>query len=48
MAEVLGECGARVTLADVDEERLAASTSRLVDRGCDARSFVVDVSDEAR
>jgi NAD(P)-dependent dehydrogenase (short-subunit alcohol dehydrogenase family) len=48
MAEVLAECGARVTLADIDEERLATSTQRLVDRGCDARSFVVDVTDEER
>ena len=43
-AEVLGECGARVTLADIDDERLERSTRRLVDRGCDARGFVVDVS----
>jgi NAD(P)-dependent dehydrogenase (short-subunit alcohol dehydrogenase family) len=48
MAEVLAECGARITLADIDEERLATSTARLVDRGCDARSFVVDVTDETR
>ena len=45
-AEVLAECGARVTLADVDEERLAASTEALRSRGFDARSFVVDVTDE--
>ena len=48
MAEVLAECGARVTLADIDEGRLERSTQRLVERGCDARSFVVDVTDEAR
>jgi NAD(P)-dependent dehydrogenase (short-subunit alcohol dehydrogenase family) len=48
MAEVLAELGARVTLADVDEQRLAASTESLVERGCDARSFVVDVRDEAQ
>jgi NAD(P)-dependent dehydrogenase (short-subunit alcohol dehydrogenase family) len=48
MAEVLAECGARVTLADVDEERLAASTEALRLRGFAARSFVVDVSDEDR
>jgi len=46
MAEVLAECGARVTLADVDEERLAASTEALRSRGFDARAFVVDVTDE--
>ena len=45
-AEVLAECGARVTLADVAEERLAASTEALRSRGFDARSFVVDVTDE--
>ena len=48
MAEVLAECGARVTLADVDEERLAVSTDALRSRGFAARSFVVDVSDEDR
>ena len=48
MAEVLSECGARVTLADVDEERLERSTRRLVERGCSARGLVVDVTDEAR
>jgi NAD(P)-dependent dehydrogenase (short-subunit alcohol dehydrogenase family) len=48
MAEVLAECGARVTLADIDEERLAAATQSLVDSGTAARSFAVDVSDAAR
>jgi NAD(P)-dependent dehydrogenase (short-subunit alcohol dehydrogenase family) len=48
MAEVLAECGARVTLADIHEERLEASTESLVARGCDARPFQVDVSDEDR
>jgi len=48
MAEVLAECGARVTLADIHEERLEASTEKLVSRGCDARPFLVDVSDERR
>jgi NAD(P)-dependent dehydrogenase (short-subunit alcohol dehydrogenase family) len=47
MAEVLAECGARVTLADIAEERLAQSTGRLLERGCDVRPFVVDVADEA-
>lgn len=46
MAEVLAECGARVTLGDVDAERLAASTETLRARGLDARAFVVDVADE--
>jgi NAD(P)-dependent dehydrogenase (short-subunit alcohol dehydrogenase family) len=47
MAEVLAECGARVTLADVDGETLERSTRSLADRGTRARSFVVDVSDES-
>jgi NAD(P)-dependent dehydrogenase (short-subunit alcohol dehydrogenase family) len=46
MAEVLAACGARVTLADVDAERLASSTASLVDLGLHARSVVTDVSDE--
>jgi NAD(P)-dependent dehydrogenase (short-subunit alcohol dehydrogenase family) len=46
MAEVLADCGARVTLADVDAAVLEQSTQKLVDRGCAARSHVVDVSDE--
>jgi NAD(P)-dependent dehydrogenase (short-subunit alcohol dehydrogenase family) len=46
MAEVLAECGARVTLADVAEERLAASTEALRARGLDVRAAVADVSDE--
>jgi NAD(P)-dependent dehydrogenase (short-subunit alcohol dehydrogenase family) len=47
MAEVLVECGAHVTLADIDAERLESATSSLAERG-NARSFVVDVSDESR
>jgi NAD(P)-dependent dehydrogenase (short-subunit alcohol dehydrogenase family) len=46
MAEVLAECGARVTLADIHEERLEGATARLADRGCDVRGVVVDVRDE--
>jgi NAD(P)-dependent dehydrogenase (short-subunit alcohol dehydrogenase family) len=46
MAEVLAECGARVTLADVDVGRLAASTASLAERDLQARSVAVDVSDE--
>ena len=48
MAEVLADCGARVTLADVDAERLEGVTASLADRGGTVRSFVVDVSDEAQ
>jgi len=46
MAEVLAECGARVTLAYVDEGRLEASAEGLRARGLDARAAVVDVADE--
>lgn len=48
MAEILAECGARVTLADVDAERLESATASVAERGGTVRSFVVDVSDEAR
>jgi NAD(P)-dependent dehydrogenase (short-subunit alcohol dehydrogenase family) len=48
MAEVLADCGAHVTLADVDAERLVSETARLSERGGTARSLVVDVSDEAQ
>jgi NAD(P)-dependent dehydrogenase (short-subunit alcohol dehydrogenase family) len=48
MAEVLAECGARVTLSDVDAERLESVTTDLVQRGAPARLFVADVSDEAQ
>jgi NAD(P)-dependent dehydrogenase (short-subunit alcohol dehydrogenase family) len=44
-AEVLADCGAHVTLADVDEATLEASTRALADRGLSVRSAVVDVSD---
>lgn len=47
-AEVLADCGARVTLADIDAELLAHATQALTDKGGDARSFVVDVSDAER
>jgi NAD(P)-dependent dehydrogenase (short-subunit alcohol dehydrogenase family) len=45
-AEVLGDCGARVTLTDVDAATLEESTGRLRERGADARSMVLDVTDE--
>jgi NAD(P)-dependent dehydrogenase (short-subunit alcohol dehydrogenase family) len=41
MAEVMSDCGARVTLADVDGERLEEATARL---GGQVRSAQVDVS----
>jgi NAD(P)-dependent dehydrogenase (short-subunit alcohol dehydrogenase family) len=46
IAEVLADCGARVTLADIDAERLESVTASLAERGGTVRSFVVDVSDE--
>ena len=48
MAEVLADCGARVTLADIDADRLEHMTASLAERGGTVRSFVVDVSDEAQ
>lgn len=45
IAEVLACCGARVTLADADAERLSAVTGELAGRGLAVRSAVVDVSD---
>jgi NAD(P)-dependent dehydrogenase (short-subunit alcohol dehydrogenase family) len=46
MAEVLAQCGAHVTLADVAEERLDSATERLSEGGARVRSFAVDVRDE--
>jgi NAD(P)-dependent dehydrogenase (short-subunit alcohol dehydrogenase family) len=48
MAEVLADCGARVTLADVDAELLEQSTRALADRGGQVRAAVCDVSDADR
>jgi NAD(P)-dependent dehydrogenase (short-subunit alcohol dehydrogenase family) len=46
-AEALAECGARVTLTDVDAGTLTASTEELARRGLAVRSEVVDVTDAA-
>jgi NAD(P)-dependent dehydrogenase (short-subunit alcohol dehydrogenase family) len=46
-AEVLAECGARVTLLDIQSDRLAEQAERLSSRGCDVRTAVVDVTDDA-
>ncbi len=46
-AEALADCGAHVTLADVDADLLAESTRSLADRGLAVRSEVVDVTDAA-
>jgi NAD(P)-dependent dehydrogenase (short-subunit alcohol dehydrogenase family) len=48
MAEVLADCGAKVTLADIDGPHVERVTRTLVDKGGQARSFVVDVSDETQ
>jgi NAD(P)-dependent dehydrogenase (short-subunit alcohol dehydrogenase family) len=45
-AEVLADCGARVTLSDVDGDLLATAAASLAGRG--ARSVVADVTDEAQ
>ena len=45
IAEVLADCGARVTLADVDEARVATEAAQLAVRGGDVRTAVVDVAD---
>jgi NAD(P)-dependent dehydrogenase (short-subunit alcohol dehydrogenase family) len=46
IAEVLADCGAHVTLADIDDVRLDAATERLVQSGGRARAFVADVRNE--
>jgi NAD(P)-dependent dehydrogenase (short-subunit alcohol dehydrogenase family) len=45
IAEVLADCGARVTLADIDGERAEAEAARLAARGGDVCTAVVDVAD---
>jgi NAD(P)-dependent dehydrogenase (short-subunit alcohol dehydrogenase family) len=47
IAEVLADCGARVTLADIDSARLDEAAAPLAARGCDVRAAVVDVTDDA-
>ena len=47
IAEALVENGARVTLLDIDADRIATETQRLGALGHDARGEVVDVSDHA-
>jgi gluconate 5-dehydrogenase len=46
MAEVLAECGAKVTLADIDADRLEQSVADLTERGCTVRGVICDVRDE--
>jgi NAD(P)-dependent dehydrogenase (short-subunit alcohol dehydrogenase family) len=47
IAEVLADCGARVTLADVDPARLQEAAAVLAARGGDVRTATVDVTDDA-
>jgi NAD(P)-dependent dehydrogenase (short-subunit alcohol dehydrogenase family) len=47
MSEVMAECGAVVTLSDIDEDALEQATERLKDRGLRTRSCVADVADAA-
>jgi NAD(P)-dependent dehydrogenase (short-subunit alcohol dehydrogenase family) len=47
IAEALGACGMNVAVADIDEDGAAQAAAALRDQGIDARSFRVDVSDEA-
>ena len=47
IAEVLADCGARVTLADVHAEHLEEATAVLAARGCDVRAAVTDVTEDA-
>jgi gluconate 5-dehydrogenase len=46
MAEILAECGARVTLADIDDSRLPGAVAALAERDCDVRGVHCDVRDE--
>jgi NAD(P)-dependent dehydrogenase (short-subunit alcohol dehydrogenase family) len=46
-AEGLAENGARVTILDVDAQRISEQTKRLCDQGLDVRGEVVDVTDHA-
>ena len=48
MAEVLADCGASVTLADIDADLLEKSTQTLARRGGRVRGSIVDVSDADR
>lgn len=46
-AEALAENGARVTMLDINPERIASETKRLKELGYDVRGAVVDVTDHA-
>jgi NAD(P)-dependent dehydrogenase (short-subunit alcohol dehydrogenase family) len=46
-AEALAVNGAKVTLLDIDQQRIDAEVARLTKAGCTARGEVVDVTDHA-
>jgi len=46
--EALAENGARVTMLDIDAQRIEAEVARLTKAGCTVRGEVVDVRDHAR
>ncbi len=48
MAEVMAEAGARVTMADLDAERLEEVAGELRERGGDVRTVRLDVTDAER
>jgi NAD(P)-dependent dehydrogenase (short-subunit alcohol dehydrogenase family) len=48
IAEVLADCGARVTLADIDADLLERATATLAERGDSVRAAVVDVANADR
>jgi len=47
MARALGEAGARVILADIDQDRLQAARSEIEASGAEALALRLDVTDEA-
>jgi 3-oxoacyl-[acyl-carrier protein] reductase len=46
-AHLFGDEGARVALIDINEEPLQAVVKEMTDAGCDARGWVLDLSDAA-
>jgi NAD(P)-dependent dehydrogenase (short-subunit alcohol dehydrogenase family) len=48
LAQVLADAGAKLALADIDEQRLAAAVDQLRERGCDVEGLSVDVTQPAQ
>lgn len=46
IAQALGQCGARVAIADLDLGAAQRAAALLVEQGIDAQGFAVDVADE--